>query len=219
MTYQLIVFDWDGTLMDSEARIVSCLQSAAKDLDLELLSDNTVKDIIGLGLDEAILRLHSKLDTAGVKDMRDRYRHHFFNDDIEFSTLFDGAEQVLHDLDKAEYMLAVATGKSRRGLDAELDKTGLGSLFLTSRCADEAFSKPNPQMLIDILVKLGIDAKDTLVIGDTEYDMQMANNAGVDCLGVSYGVHTKERLLEHGALGCLDAITELPKWLETGVSK
>lgn len=213
MRYQLIVFDWDGTLMDSEARIVSCMRAAGKDLKLPDLPSDQIKDIIGLGLAEAIHRLYPDLGAEKLIEMVDRYRFHFLGDSVKHSSLFDGAEKVIAQLEADEYMLAVATGKSRRGLEKEFDVTGLGPVFHASRCADETFSKPNPQMLLDILDKLGVEAKDTLVVGDTEYDMQMAINAGADGLGVAYGVHSTDRLYKYGALDCLNEISDLPDWL------
>ena len=211
--YDLIVFDWDGTIMDSEARIVTCMQYAARDLGHEVPSHERTKDIIGLGLREAVSQLFQELDASQHDDLALRYRHHFLNDEVEHSVLFEGVEELLKDLASQEYFLAVATGKSRRGLNKEFESTGLGELFHASRCADEAFSKPNPQMLLDILDQLGVEASRTLVVGDTEYDIQMAANAGAEALGVSYGVHDSERLLGSGALGCLDKLQEMPEWL------
>ena len=214
--YQLLVFDWDGTLMDSQARIVACIQSAADDLDLAIPDDRQARDIIGLGLMEAVARLFPEHDTPMHRRLADRYREHFLVLNQSRSELFPQAEQVLRELSGSDFLMAVATGKSRRGLKRELEETGLESLFHATRCADEAHSKPHPQMLNDILDELGMAPEAALVIGDTEYDMQMAMNAGVSALGVSFGVHDSERLLEHGALKCIDALTELPGWLSQG---
>jgi len=211
--YELIVFDWDGTLMDSEARIVACLQMAAGDLGLPVPSPAASRDIIGLGLHQAVARLFGEQDEAGVQRIADAYRVHFLGDAVAPSALFEGVEQVLRQLEAAGYMLAVATGKSRRGLDKELERTGLGPLFHYTRCADETFSKPHPQMMLDILDYLGMQPERAVMVGDTEYDVQMARGARADAVGVSYGVHAPERLLAQGALHCLDDIAELPAWL------
>lgn len=212
--YDLIVFDWDGTIMDSEARIVACMQAAARDLGHEIPEHERTKDIIGLGLDEAVSRLFCDLEREQHGALADRYRKHFLADDLAHSVLFDGAENLLNTLVEQDYFIAVATGKSRRGLNKELGRTGLGDLFHTTRCADETFSKPHPQMLIDIMDRMGIEPSKTLVIGDTEYDVQMARNARADALGVSYGVHECQRLLDNGALACVDDVSEISVWLE-----
>ncbi len=211
--YQLLIFDWDGTLMDSQARIVACLQDAARDTGIEVPSASAARDIIGLGLREAMQSLFPAANDSQHDMLVERYREHFLVLNQSRSELFPGVETVLRELLENNYRLAVATGKSRRGLDRELEETGLGSYFLSTRCADEAFSKPHPQMLHDILDELGMDAQASLVIGDTEYDMQMAKNAGAAALGVSYGVHETERLLAHGAESCIDEFEQLMQWL------
>ena len=158
-------------------------------------------------------RLFPGRDAEEVQQLADQYRLHFLADQIPGSVLFDGAREVLSHLTDSGYFIAVATGKSRRGLKKEFESTGLGPMFHASRCADETFSKPNPQMLLEILDQLGVEAGKTLVVGDTEYDIQMAINGGAHALGVSYGVHHPERLLDSGALGCLDSLHEIPGWL------
>jgi phosphoglycolate phosphatase len=214
MRYQLVVFDWDGTLMDSEARIVTCIQAAARDVGIAEPSHAAARDIIGLGLDEAIARLFPDEAAKALGALVDRYRHHWLGDTLAPAPLFAGAREVLQQLEQAGYLLAVATGKSRRGLDKVLDETGLRSHFVATRCADEAFSKPHPQMLLDILERVGVGAQDALVVGDTEYDMQMAKNARADAVGVSYGVHTPDRLQRSGAITCLNELPALPRWLK-----
>ncbi|MEN8170973.1 MAG: HAD-IA family hydrolase [Pseudomonadota bacterium] len=211
--FNLLVFDWDGTLMDSEASIVTCMQAAIGDLGCEPRDANSIKNIIGLGLSEAINTLYPGTDDAFIKEMVDRYRYHFLGGSEYHSELFPGAAQTIRDLSEAGYLLAVATGKGRRGLDMVLEKTDLGQYFHATRCADETFSKPHPQMLEEVMDELGTEPGATLMIGDTEYDMQMAVNARTHALAVSYGVHEKQRLLQHGPLYCLDAIDELDDWL------
>jgi phosphoglycolate phosphatase len=213
-SFKLLVFDWDGTLMDSEARIVACATAAAVDIGLEVPTKDAVRNIIGLGLKEAMLVLFPGSDEAEVARFVERYRHHFLHVDETPSELFPGAFEVLNSLAEHDYFLAVATGKGRPGLDKVLRETGLEPLFHVTRCADEAFSKPHPEMLQQIMDALGVEGSETLMIGDTEYDLQMASNAGANSLAVSYGTHEVERLMRHGPLGCLDSITELTGWLE-----
>jgi phosphoglycolate phosphatase len=212
--YKLIVFDWDGTLMDSEARIVNCIHAAARDVGLPSLERSAIRNIIGLGLREAIDSLYPGSDESVHRALTDRYRHHFLGDEPTPSTLFPGSAQTVENLHEAGYLLAVATGKGRSGLDLVLEETGLGHFFLVTRCADETFSKPHPQMLEEVMAWAGVEPGETLMIGDTEYDMQMATNARTDALAVSYGVHARERLLQHDPVGCIDSIGELEGWLE-----
>ncbi len=211
--FNLLVFDWDGTLMDSEASIVVCMQAAIGDLGCESRNADSIKNIIGLGLREAVDVLYPGSDDVFLKAMVERYRYHFLGGSEHHSELFPGAEQTVRELSEAGYLLAVATGKGRKGLDMVLEKTGLGQYFHTTRCADETFSKPHPQMLEEVMDELGAEPGETLMIGDTEYDLQMAINARTHSLAVSYGVHEKARLLQHGPLHCLDAISELNGWL------
>ncbi|MGD9255760.1 MAG: HAD-IA family hydrolase [Chromatiales bacterium] len=212
--YQLLVFDWDGTLMDSEAKIVACLQAAAAEMRLAVPAEKDARQVIGLGLVEALKMLFPEDDETTRKGLAEAYRDHFLVRNKARSRLFPGVTETLESL-ADDYLLAVATGKSRRGLEKELDDSGLRPLFQATRCADEAFSKPHPQMLEDILDKLGMRPSETLVIGDTEYDMRMAANAGSQGLGVSYGVHEPQRLIDSGALATLDAFSEMPVWLSS----
>jgi len=211
--YQLIVFDWDGTLMDSEARIVTCMQQAARDVEMPVPDHAATRDIIGLGLTEAVQRLFPAADAHGIGAVIDAYRRHWLGDEIRPAALFAGARELVEALHRDGHLLAVATGKSRRGLDKVLEESGLGEFFHASRCADETFSKPHPQMLQDILTDLDTRPQAAVVVGDTEYDMQMARNAGVDALGVAHGVHATDRLLAHGAITCFDDLFGLADWL------
>lgn len=213
MQHKLIVFDWDGTLMDSEARIVVCMQGAIADLGMPVRSVDEIRNIIGLGLRESVATLFHDLSETDYQALVDRYRYHFLIGDKTPSPLFEGVVQLLTTLLDKGHFLAVATGKGRQGLDKVLDETDLKSVFHATRCADETFSKPHPQMLLDIVDELGVDVKETLMIGDTEYDLQMANNAGTASLAVSYGVHSKQRLLDCRPLSCVDTVNELSEWL------
>lgn len=217
--YRLIVFDWDGTLMDSEARIVTCMQRAARDARVPVPSDGAARDIIGLGLNEAVARLFPAIDAAGIAALVDAYRVHWLGNDVQAAVMFDGARELIEGLHTRGHLLAVATGKSRRGLDKAFEESGLGGFFHASRCADETFSKPHPQMLLDILTDLNTDPADAVVVGDTEYDMQMARSARVAAVGVSHGVHAAERLLEQGAIDCFEDLHALSDWLSRPVLK
>jgi phosphoglycolate phosphatase len=214
MSFKLIVFDWDGTLMDSEARIVACIHAAFADLGAPLPSRSAARDIIGLGLAEAMAALWPDSGDAESQALAERYRYHFLVANETPSELFPGVVETLDWLRSRDYLLAVATGKSRRGLDLVLGTTQLGAYFQTTRCADETFSKPHPQMLLEIMEELGARGDETLMVGDTEYDMQMARNAGAHALGVSYGVHAPGRLLAQGPLGCLADLVDMPAWLK-----
>ena len=211
--YKLIIFDWDGTLMDSQARIVACLKCAADDLQLKQLPEKTLKNIIGLGLREAISSLYPRLQDEQITFFADRYRYHFLTANDTPSGLFDDVKQMLERLVDKGFMLAIATGKARRGLEPVLKETGLKHLFHGSRCADETRSKPHPQMLEELLDEFGVMANDALMVGDTEYDMLMASSIGMDALAVSYGVHDRSDILKHQPLSCVDSISELSEWL------
>ena len=215
---KLIVFDWDGTLMDSEAQIVACLHAAIADLGLEPMDDETVKNVIGLGLREAIDTLVPGRDQRFHQAFVDYYRKYWFQS--EASALFEGVREVLDTFRQQELLLGVATGKARRGLERVLGETGLASCFHATRCADEAPSKPHPQMLLDIMARLDVLPKETLMVGDTEYDMEMATNAGVARIAVKTGVHSEERLNRHAPLVCLERLIDMPMWLsEAGLTK
>lgn len=213
MNFELIVFDWDGTLMDSEARIVTCIQAAFRDLGLPEPVREVARDVIGLGLDEAMERLLPTGDAGLRADVVLQYRRHFLGGDQSPSELFPGARETLDWMTGQGYRLAVATGKSRAGLSKALDETGLHGVFHATRTADETFSKPHPQMLLELMDELGARADETLMIGDTEYDLQMANNAGVRSLAVCYGVHEPGRLLACEPLACLDSLWAIRDWL------
>lgn len=210
---KLIVFDWDGTLMDSEARIVDCLRAAIADMQLPHRTDNELRNIIGLGLQEALRTLYPELDSQQHGQLTAQYREHFLGNQQAASPLFEGARALLEELHQQDYLLAVATGKGRAGLDKVLDETGLREYFHFTRCADESFSKPHPQMMLDILDWLGVEANEAVMVGDTEYDLQMAHNAGVSSVAVSYGVHEKSRLLACKPKACVDNIQQLRNWL------
>lgn len=211
--YDLIIFDWDGTLMDSAAKIVRCFQSAARDAGLAPPADHEVRNIIGLGLKEALDVLLPAAGEPARRQVIECYRRHFMHLDTTESALFPGVVDGLEALSGAGYRLAIATGKSRRGLDRVLRETAVSRYFCTTRCADEAYSKPHPQMLHDILDHAEVAADRALMVGDTTYDLEMAVAAAMGSLAVSYGAHERERLLLHGPLACLDSFTEVCRWV------
>lgn len=211
--FQLLVFDWDGTLADSEACIIDAMQLASAEAELPKRNDAQIRDVIGLSLDVAIETLFPEAEKAIKRSVADRYREHYFSTSTSAVPVFEGVVEILEKLNQENYFLAVATGKSRRGLDRSLRDTGLDKYFHTSRCADETNSKPNPQMLIEIIDYFGLESVDALMIGDSEYDLQMANNAGADSVAVSYGVHNAERLQQCEPLAIIHNITELSDYL------
>lgn len=212
--YRLLVFDWDGTLMDSVAQIVGCLQQVIMELNLVPRPNAALSNIIGLGLPESVLNLYPDADENYITTFIDCYRKHFLSSQLPQSRLFDGALETIKQLHTQGYLLAVATGKSRRGLQRSLTKTGSTALFHATRCADESISKPHPQMLLEIMDVLDVIPEETLMIGDTEYDLLMANQAGTDALAVDYGVHERLRLLALQPRGCLSDIREIIAWLK-----
>ncbi len=211
--FKLVVFDWDGTLMDSEAQITQSLANVIAELALAERSNHELRNVIGLGLPEAIRRLYPNEGAATVDKFVGCYRHHFLAGNQNRSVLFDGAMEVIKRLHANDYLLAVATGKSRHGLDRSIAETHSGDYFHTTRCADETHSKPHPQMLLEIMAVLDVSPEETVMIGDTEYDLQMAAEAGTASLGVTYGVHAVERLQAHQPLACLNNISEVGELL------
>jgi len=214
--YRLVVFDWDGTLMDSVGHIVASMQGAMTDMDLPVLAPEAIRNIIGLGMREAVHALFPD-DRSDVflERFTGRYRDYYFAPDAP-QKLFPGAERMLQALREEGYLLAVATGKSRHGLDHALSETGLDAMFHTSRTADETASKPDPRMLVEILAHLDVPPAAAVMVGDTEYDLDMASRAGMASVGVSFGVHAPERLRRHGPLACLDDLETLPLLLNGG---
>jgi phosphoglycolate phosphatase len=211
--FRLLVFDWDGTLMDSIGTIVACTQTTIAALGLGELPDARIRDIIGLGLRETIEILAPGCDETLYLRIAEGYRHHWVSTYRDMPLLFDGVTRALRELESAGYLLAVATGKSRRGLDYALEQTGLSRVFAATRTADEAFSKPHPQMLLDILDGLGLRAHEAVMVGDTTFDLEMASNAGMPAVGVLSGSHGRDELERCGPLACLSGVAELPRWL------
>ena len=211
--WRLVVFDWDGTLMDSAAQIVEAVTRAAVDAGISVPAPDAIRDVIGLGLHDALSRTMPDLHPDRYASFVELYRGHFLSPELYKSELFPGTRDVLHDLYRREFLMGVATGKGRRGLDRELGESKLHEYFHVTRCADETFSKPHPQMLEEIMDEVGVLPEHTLMVGDTEYDMEMAANAGIRGIGVSYGVHGAERLKQCKPLAILKDLRELPEFL------
>jgi phosphoglycolate phosphatase len=210
--YELIVFDWDGTLMDSTSAIVASIQAAARDLGIEPPSDERASHIIGLGLIDALRHALPDLPAERYQAVAERYRYHFLARDHEL-LLFEGAKELIDELTRAGHFLAVATGKTRKGLDRAFEVSGLGPRFHASRCADECHSKPHPQMLEELMDEFGVEPGATLMIGDTTHDLLMARNAGVAALGVAYGAHPRDALEAESPLYCAADVPQLAAWL------
>lgn len=216
MNYRLVIFDWDGTLIDSTGRIVGCMQQAAADLGLPVLAADQVRHIIGLGLPEAIRTLYPDIDDEGIVAMRGRYAEHFVAAEAEPSPFYPGVQQTLARLREEQMLMAVATGKSRKGLDRVWRGTGAGHWFHASRCADESGSKPHPAMVLELLEELTVEPHEAVVVGDTTFDLEMARAAGVDAVGVGYGAHDHAVLQRTSPLAILDGIPELLPLLGLG---
>ncbi len=210
--FKLLVFDWDGTLMDSAAAIAESLQAACSELDLPVPSMTQARYVIGLGLTDAMKYILPDLPREDYAKVVDRYRVHFLRRDGG-TTLFPDAAAMISELHDAGFLLAVATGKSRRGLDRALAATGVGEYFHVTRCADEGFCKPHPGMLQAVIESLTATPACTLMIGDTTHDLEMAQAAGVAALAVTYGAHDREALLQKQPLAIMDTPPALRAWL------
>lgn len=210
--FDLLVFDWDGTLVDSTAHIVRSIQSACADLSLPVPLPERASHVIGLGLRDALAHVLPGLDESRYHEVAERYSYHFLRGDAHITAFFGVAEGLAR-LQDSGFELAVATGKSRRGLDRSLQALGLGARFAATRCADEGMPKPHPEMLQTLMRDRGIVAERTLMIGDTTHDLQMAINAGTPAVAVAYGAHPRESLEGLAPLACLDSFGELLLWL------
>jgi phosphoglycolate phosphatase len=207
--FDLIIFDWDGTLVDSIDWIVSCLQIAAKAHDCHIPTPQAAKNIIGLSIDKAITELFPTISLVTAQSLVEHYRQAFFSKQMSPDDLFSGVYTMLNELKQAGYYLAVATGKNRQGLDYALQATQTREFFCTSRCADETSSKPHPKMLEEIMQQMNIKAARTVMVGDSSHDLQMANKANISAIGVACGAHSTATLQAYQPLLCLKKTTEL----------
>lgn len=210
--FDLIVFDWDGTLFDSTALIARCIQAACVDVGQPRPSDRDASYVIGMGLAEALQHAAPGLPPNMRGALADRYRHHYFASQHEI-VLFDGVVDLLRALKDRNHLLAVATGKSRRGLDEALAKPALDGLFDATRTADETASKPHPRMLLELMREFGVAPDRTLMIGDTTHDLQLAANAGTASIGVGYGAHPHAAFAGYATRFVAHSVAELHAWL------
>lgn len=210
----LFVFDWDGTLLDSTGKILKCMKLAIDDVGLELLPDEVLVSIIGLGLNEAIQTLFPAITDDEIFRLKTAYSEHFIHADQTPCQFYPNAMEVLETLKLHGHTLTIATGKSRKGLDRVLSNLNMENFFAATRCADETQSKPHPQMLYELLEITGHSPEGAMMIGDTEFDMAMAQTANIRRMAVTYGAHPVERLEPYDLELVTDDLTELLVWLE-----
>lgn len=214
MRKTLVVFDWDGTLVDSHHRIIGCLMEAQVELALDPMPPEQLQHVIGLSLPHAIAALYPEASHAFIDRFVEVYRDRWFASEDVLTAFFDGARACLHGLRDRGLLLAVATGKGRSGLDRELHELDANALFIATRCADETRSKPHPQMLLELLEVTKTSPEHAMVIGDTTFDLEMARAARVDRIGVTYGSHSRDALRALEPLTILDHISGLLPWLD-----
>jgi len=212
MAYTLVVFDWDGTLMDSTHDIVAAIQAASRDLGLPVPTSGEARQVIGLPLGPALQQAVPALRPEQQPQFINRYRQHYLTRDPQLR-LFDGIAPLLDELRQRDVQLAVATGKSRAGLNRALAATGLTRHFATTRCSDETHGKPHPAMLHEIMDELMVDAQNVIMVGDTTHDLQMAQNARVNSLAVTYGAHSESELLACAPQALVPDVAGLREWL------
>lgn len=212
MKYELLIFDWDGTLMDSAGHIVASLQAAARAMALPVPDQVAASFVIGLGLREALQHLFPMLPVEAHPTLADHYRDHYLGRD-HMIPLFAGVGTLLRKLHARGHTLAVATGKSRKGLERAMEYADFADLFSAIRTADQTFSKPHPAMIEELLEELDVAPGRTLMIGDTTHDLQMAQNAGVHSVGVSYGAHATALLESCAPQVVCHSVAELDTWL------
>ena len=210
--FDLVVFDWDGTLSDSTAAIARAIQDAAADLGLPVPDDATASHVIGLGLHEALARAVPTLAPERIPEYSARYRVHYFAREADL-VLFPGARELIAELRAAGVLLAIATGKSQRGLQRALASAGLAGEFAATRCADQTHPKPHPAMLLELTEELMVAPARTLMVGDTTHDLQMAEAAKAAAVGLTQGAHPHEQLAACRALAVFDSLNQLHEWL------
>lgn len=211
--FDLIAFDWDGTLFDSTAIIVRCIQQAVVDVGGARPTDQAAAYVIGMALMPALAHAAPDVPPERYAQLGERYRHHYWKHQDDIS-LFPGVVSMLEGLKARHHWLAVATGKSRRGLDEALAAARLQQVFDASRTADETAGKPNPRMLMELMAEFGVEAQRTLMIGDTTHDLQMAENAGCESIAVSYGAHPTEHFDDFRPRLVAHSVAELQRWLD-----
>ena len=211
--YKLLIFDWDGTLVDSIERITTSLQAASYKTCQIKVDHSDARSVIGLGLHEAVKKLHPQLPAEDILRISEAYKQHYINDNTVKEDTFEGVENLLAQLRDSGFLLAIATGKGRPGFERSAKMFDLDKCFHTTQCASENRSKPHPEMLLKILDELNISAENALMIGDSKHDLEMAKNASVDAIAVTHGVSTAKELSNFNPLTCLDRITDLHSFL------
>ncbi|QWD62432.1 HAD-IA family hydrolase [Polynucleobacter sp. MWH-UH25E] len=214
--YDLIVWDWDGTIMDSTPTIVHCIQQACRDLGFKEPDDTLASSVIGLGIQDSLRRAVPWIEPRHFQQLTDRFRYHYLAKDHELD-LFVGIRELLEELRADQFLLGVATGKSRVGLNRSLNHHQIGHLFHETRTADESFSKPHPAMLLELSDMTQVPTRRMLMIGDTTHDLDMAANAGVDAVAVTYGAHPPDTLKASPSLARVDDVAQLSQWLKANV--
>ena len=210
--FDLIVFDWDGTLFDSTALILHCIQEACRDIGAQVPTAQQAAYVIGLGLVDALRHAVPHLPPEQYPALGQRYKHHYATQQHRLS-LFEGVLPMLQALKQRHHWLAVATGKGRKGLDDALAHAELVGVFDGTRTADETASKPDPRMLLELMRQFGVEPERTLMVGDTTHDLQLAANAGTHSLAVSYGAHEPEAFQAFAPVHVAHSAAELHQWL------
>ena len=210
--FDLVVFDWDGTLVDSTALIADSIQAACREMGEPSPGDDVARYVIGLGFTHAVGHVAPGLAPAAYPAFSAVYRRHYMAGEPAVP-LFEGVPALLRELDAAGYRLAVATGKSRAGLDQVMARCGVAQAFHATRCADEGEPKPHPDMLLTLMARLDATPARTLMIGDTTHDLELARNAGAQGVAVGYGAHPKAVLAAHAPLAVVESVAELRAWL------
>jgi phosphoglycolate phosphatase len=211
--YRLVIFDWDGTLLDSVGSIVECTHVTLAELGVAAVPESLIRKVLGLGLRETVEALCPGCDEELFRRVVETYRKHWFGGYSSLPMLFTGVVEMLEELHRRDYLMAVATAKGRLGLDADLEATGLSRRFVATRTINESPSKPHPGMVLEILDELGVRPEAALVVGDTTHDLRMAANAGVAAVAVCTGSHPQDELLAVEPAACLGGAAELPDWL------
>jgi phosphoglycolate phosphatase len=210
--FKFIIFDWDGTLMDSTEIIARAIQDAARDYSLPIPTSEQAKYVIGLGLNDSMTHLFPSLDHIAHQGIIEKFRVHYLKREFD-APLYPGVRAMLSRLQSDGFTLAIATGKARRGLDRVLESTKLAQFFAATRCADEGFAKPHPDMIERLLSATGFDQAESVMIGDTTHDMELAKNAGIRAIAVSYGAHPLDALQRHKPVFVASTALELSSWI------
>ena len=211
---RLLIFDWDGTLIDSIPDIIQAMKNTGAEKGLQIPTNDQIKNIIGLSLTLAVKTLFPNLGPRDIESITRCYRKHYKSIRISKNALFPGVKQLLTGLRDEDFYLAIATGKSRNGLRESLRETGLSHFFHACRCSDETLSKPNPTMIFELLDELNVSTSAAIMIGDSVHDLKMAKSASIASIGVTYGAHPMQQLIEYEPLACADEVMEINRYIK-----